>query len=106
DAPLGASMFADDSGNIQIDDRVLLIVENDAHFAHFLFELAHENGFKALVASRGSAAVTMAREVKPHAITLDINLPDIDGWRVLDRLKEDMSTRHIPVHIITTEEER
>src|SRR4029079_5270437 len=67
---------------------------------------AHENGFKAVVASRGSAAITMARELKPTAITPDINLADIDGWRVLDRLKEDMSTRHIAVHVITTEEER
>ncbi|MBC8108960.1 MAG: response regulator, partial [Anaerolineae bacterium] len=98
--------FGDDTANIQPGDNVVLIVENDISFAHFLYEMAHENGFKAVVASRGSAAITMARELKPTAITLDINLPDIDGWRVLDRLKEDMSTRHIAVHVITTEEER
>ena len=68
--------------------------------------MAHENGFKAVVAARGAAALQAARELQPHAITLDINLPDIDGWRVLDRLKDDLSTRHIPVQIITTEEER
>ena len=68
--------------------------------------MARENGFKAVVAPRGAAALTLAREIKPHAITLDINLPDIDGWRVLDRLKDDLATRHIPVQLITTEEER
>jgi signal transduction histidine kinase/CheY-like chemotaxis protein len=98
--------FADDSANISEGDNVVLIVENDANFAHFLFDMAHENGFKAVVVSRGSSAITLSRELKPQAITLDINLPDIDGWHVLDRLKEDMTTRHIPVHIITTEEER
>src|SRR5437588_4783490 len=68
--------------------------------------MAHENSFKALVTSRGAAALAMARELRPDAITLDINLPDIDGWRVLDRLKDDSTTRHIPVQIITTDEER
>ena len=98
--------FDDDSGNIQAGDRVLLIVENDAHFARYLLELARENGFKGLIAPRGAAALKIARESRPHAITLDINLPDIDGWRVLDRLKDDLLTRHIPVQLITTEEER
>ncbi len=99
-------MFADDMGNIENGDRVLLIVENDVHFSRFLFDMAHENGFKALVVSRGGTALSIARELKPDAITLDINLPDIDGWRVLDRLKDDVNTRHIPVQIITTDEER
>jgi HAMP domain-containing protein/signal transduction histidine kinase/CheY-like chemotaxis protein len=98
--------FDDDSGDIHSGDRVLLIVENDANFARFLLEMAHENGFKALVTSRGAAALAMARELKPDAVTLDINLPDIDGWRVLDRLKDDLTTRRIPVQIITTDEER
>jgi CheY-like chemotaxis protein len=81
-------------------------VENDASFSRFLLDLAHEHGFKGVIAARGSAALSLARELKPHAVTLDINLPDIDGWRVLDRLKDDIATRHIPVQIITTEEER
>jgi HAMP domain-containing protein/signal transduction histidine kinase/DNA-binding response OmpR family regulator len=106
ETPSPSPHFLDDSGNIGGDDRVVLIVENDANFAHFLFDLAHEHGMKALVTPRGSAAITMARELRPEVITLDINLPDIDGWRVLDRLKEDMTTRHIPVQIISTEEER
>ncbi|HTL29089.1 MAG TPA: response regulator [Tepidisphaeraceae bacterium] len=104
--PAPSAQFVDDAANLSSDDRVLLIVENDTHFAHFLFDMAHEQGFKAVVSSRGAAAIALARELKPAAITLDINLPDIDGWRVLDRLKDDPATRHIPVQIITTDEER
>jgi CheY-like chemotaxis protein len=97
---------ADDTGQFAADDHVLLIVENDIHFSRYLLDMAHENGFKAVIAARGAQALSLARELRPHAITLDINLPDIDGWRVLDRLKDDTLTRHIPVQIITTEEER
>ncbi len=101
-----ANSPTDDIANIRPDDRVLLIVENDTNFSRYLLDMAHDNGFKAVIAARGSAALSMARDLKPAAITLDINLPDIDGWRVLDRLKDDVLTRHIPVQIITTEEER
>ena len=104
--PAAASTVEDDSGDIQSGDRVVLVVENDANFAKVLLDVAHEHGLKAVVVSRGSAALSTARELKPHAVTLDINLPDIDGWRVLDRLKDDPDTRHIPVHMISTEEER
>jgi HAMP domain-containing protein/signal transduction histidine kinase/CheY-like chemotaxis protein len=100
--PLG---IVDDTGLIQEGDAVLLIVENDLNFARFLLDLAHECEMKAIVAARGSTALKAAVEYKPAAITLDINLPDIDGWRVLDRLKDDPATRHIPVQIITTDEE-
>jgi HAMP domain-containing protein/signal transduction histidine kinase/DNA-binding response OmpR family regulator len=103
--PSSATQFADDSDRINEGDKVLLIVENDNNFAHFLFDLAHERGYKAVVAGRGAIAIAKARELKPAAITLDINLPDIDGWRVLNRLKDDPATRHIPVQIITTDEE-
>jgi CheY-like chemotaxis protein len=82
------------------------MVENDAGFARFLLEVARESGFKGIVSSRGSDALALVRQRRISAITLDINLPDIDGWRVLARLKDDATTRHIPVHIITTEEER
>src|SRR5204863_910344 len=78
----------------------------DINFARYLLDLARENGFKAIVATRGAAALKLAREIGPAAITLDINLPDIDGWRVLDRLKDDLATRHIPVQLVTTEEDR
>jgi len=70
-----------------------------------LLEAAHEKGFKVLVAARGNSALSMAREFKPDAITLDIHLPDCDGWRVLDRLKVDLATRHIPIQIISVDED-
>ena len=68
----------------------MLIVENDLAFARFLLDAAREQGFKGLVTSQGAAALALAREYKPAAITLDIFLPDIDGWRVLERLKNDL----------------
>ena len=85
---------------------MLLIVEDDITFARILVDLAHDRGIKALVALRGSSAMTLAREFKPGAITLDINLPDMAGWTILDRLKHDPATRHIPVHIISGDENR
>ncbi|HEY7115667.1 MAG TPA: response regulator, partial [Tepidisphaeraceae bacterium] len=97
--------FTDDTAHIGPDDRILLVVENDASFVNVLMDLAHENNFKALVAPRGATALHLAREHRPDAITLDINLPDIDGWRILSRLKDDDATRHIPVQVITTDEE-
>ncbi len=96
--------FDDDSDNILPEDRVLLIVENDTGFAQLLMEVAHENGFKALIASRGDHAMTLVNQRHIDAITLDINLNDIDGWRVLARLKDNINTRHIPTYLITTEE--
>jgi CheY-like chemotaxis protein len=85
---------------------VLLIIEDDITFARILVDLAHEHGLKALVALRGSSAISLAREFKPGAMTLDINLPDMAGWTILDRLKHDPATRHIPVHIISGDENR
>ncbi|MCI0745407.1 MAG: HAMP domain-containing protein [Verrucomicrobia subdivision 3 bacterium] len=95
----------DDRGQIMPGDRTVLIVEDDTNYAKVLVELAHEQGLKAVVAPRGAAALALARELKPDAITLDIHLPDFDGWRVLDRLKVDLATRHIPVHIITVDDD-
>jgi HAMP domain-containing protein/signal transduction histidine kinase/DNA-binding response OmpR family regulator len=95
----------DDRDKIEPGDRVLLIVDNDISFSRFMLDTARERGFKGLVTSMGAAALAMARDYRPSAITLDICLPDIDGWRVLDRLKNDFETRHIPVYVITTEEE-
>ncbi len=96
----------DDRDDIRTGDRVLLIVENDLSFARFLLETAREKGFKGLVTSLGATALSLTREYKPHAITLDIYLPDIAGWRVLERLKNDISTRHTPVCVISTDESR
>jgi signal transduction histidine kinase/CheY-like chemotaxis protein len=96
----------DDRENIRPGDRVLLIVENDLGFARIVLDACREKGFKGLVTSLGAAALAMTREFKPEAMTLDLHLPDIDGWRVLDRLKNDVLTRHIPVCVISTEEAR
>jgi HAMP domain-containing protein/signal transduction histidine kinase/DNA-binding response OmpR family regulator len=98
--------LGDDRDNIHRGDEVLLIVENDAGFARVLLDAAREAGFKALVTSLGGAALTMTQEYSPSAMTLDIFLPDMEGWRVLERLKNDLSTRHLPVCVISTDDAR
>jgi HAMP domain-containing protein/CheY-like chemotaxis protein len=101
-----AAVVSDDRHAIFDGERVVLIVEDDANFAGILLDLAREKGFKGLVATTGEAALALARRYKPDAVTLDIKLPDRDGWTVLDRLKHDPATSHIPVHIISGEEQR
>jgi signal transduction histidine kinase/CheY-like chemotaxis protein/HAMP domain-containing protein len=96
----------DDRHLIQPNDAVLLIVEDDVTFARILVDMAHDRGIKVLVALRGGTALSLAREFAPGAITLDITLPDMAGWTILDRLKHDPSTRHIPVHVISGDENR
>jgi HAMP domain-containing protein/CheY-like chemotaxis protein/signal transduction histidine kinase len=91
----------DDRNLIEAGDRVLLIVEDDVTFARIMADLAHKHGFKALIALRGATAMTLAREFKPSAVTLDVRLPDMSGWTVLDSLKHDPATRHIPIHVIS-----
>jgi len=104
---MAEEMVLDDDRNvIQPGDSILLIVEDDATFTRILVDLAHEHNLKVLVALRGSSAMSLAREFKPGAITLDVALPDMAGWTILDRLKHDPATRHIPVHIITGDEDR
>jgi CheY-like chemotaxis protein len=98
--------IGDDRDTISLHDRVVLIVENDLAFARFVLDAAREKGFKGIATSQGVSALALAAEYKPAAITLDIFLPDIDGWRVLERLKNDPQTRHIPVAVISTEEAR
>ncbi|HVV00795.1 MAG TPA: response regulator, partial [Verrucomicrobiae bacterium] len=95
----------DDRYQIQPDDKLLLIVEDDPNYARILLEMAHEKGFKGIVAQRGTEALALVRDLKPNAVTLDVHLPDLDGWRVLDGLKVDLATRHIPVHIITVDDD-
>jgi HAMP domain-containing protein/CheY-like chemotaxis protein/signal transduction histidine kinase len=96
----------DDRHVIDTSHRVLLIVEDDLSFAEILLNLAREKGFKGVVATRGDVGLAFARKFQPDAITLDIELPEMDGWALLDRLKHDPSTRHIPVHIISITDER
>lgn len=102
-APLA---LPDDRNTIQPGDRVLLIIEDDLNSARILLEMAHAQGFKVLVAMQGYAGLRLAQAFKPDAIMLDIRLPDTDGWTILDRLKHDPNTRHIPVHILSINEEQ
>jgi CheY-like chemotaxis protein/HAMP domain-containing protein/signal transduction histidine kinase len=101
-----AEELADDRDGLQPDDLVLLIVDDDLHYARVLLNLARDNGFKAIVAKSGGEALSLAHEYRPTAITLDVFLPDMLGWTVLNQLKHDPATRHIPVQILTVEEER
>jgi HAMP domain-containing protein/CheY-like chemotaxis protein/signal transduction histidine kinase len=96
----------DDRENLRPDDAVLLIVEDDPHYARVLCDLSHDKGFKVLVAMRGSEALALAREFHPSAVSLDVFLPDMLGWTVLNHLKQDPATRHIPVQILTMDEDR
>jgi signal transduction histidine kinase/DNA-binding response OmpR family regulator/HAMP domain-containing protein len=96
----------DDRGNIKPGDPVLLIIEDDVTFARILVDMARSNNLKAVVALRGATALSLAREFKPGAVTLDIALPDMVGWTILDRLKHDSATRHIPVHVISGDDNR
>jgi signal transduction histidine kinase/CheY-like chemotaxis protein len=99
-----AGMVADDRATIEPGDRVLLIVDDDVRFTRTLLDVAHARGFKGLIALRGATALDLARKFKPAAVTLDIELPDLDGWKVLDALKHDPNTRHIPVHVISVDD--
>ena len=96
----------DDRAHIASNDAVLLIVEDDPHYSRILVDLARDVGLKVLVASRGADALTLAREYSPLAISLDVFLPDMLGWAVLSQLKQDPRTRHIPVQIVTLDEDR
>jgi HAMP domain-containing protein/CheY-like chemotaxis protein/putative methionine-R-sulfoxide reductase with GAF domain len=98
--------IVDDRNAIESGDLALLIVEDDPHYARVLLGLARDRGFKGIVATRGHQAMALARQFRPTAITLDIFLPDMLGWTVLNNLKLDPATRHIPVQIISLEEER
>ena len=100
------SRIADDRANISEGDAVLLIVEDDPHYARVLCDLSRDKGFKVLMAATGSDALTLAREYKPTAISLDVFLPDMLGWTVLNHLKQDSATRHIPVQMLTLDEDR
>jgi CheY-like chemotaxis protein len=103
-AQWAAQAVEDDRANLRPGDRTLLIVDDDPAFAGILIDLAHEQGLKAVAALQGAAVLSLARACRPVAITLDIALPDAAGWTILDRLKQDPKTRHIPVHIISGDE--
>ena len=98
--------IADDRGNLQPDDAILLIVEDDPHYARVLRDLSRDKGFKVLVALGGAEALALAKEYHPTAVSLDVFLPDMLGWTVLNHLKQDPATRHIPVQMLTLDEDR
>ena len=99
-------MIADDRDHVEEGDRTVLVIENDQSFAKVLLDMARDKGYKGVVELDGEAGLKAAREVRPDAITLDIDMPGMDGLQVLDRLKRDPETRHVPVHIISGVEQR
>ncbi len=96
----------DDRNSIVEGDPVLLIIEDDPHYARILLGMARDSGFKGVVAMKGAVGLALAKQFQPVAISLDIFLPDMLGWTVLNHLKLDPETRHIPVQIVSMEEER
>ena len=102
---LAIEAVPDDRETIQPGDAVLLIVEDDPHYAKILVDMARDEGFKVVVAMRGADAMPLASQYVPSAISLDVFLPDMLGWTVLNQLKHDPATRHIPVQIVTLEED-
>jgi signal transduction histidine kinase/DNA-binding response OmpR family regulator/HAMP domain-containing protein len=105
-AGLLSTAIEDDRDGIIAGDQVLLIVEDDANFARILLDAAHEVGFKGIVCQRGIEAMVLATDYNPTAISLDIHLPDVLGWSVLSQLKHNPLTRHIPVQVLTLDDDR
>jgi HAMP domain-containing protein/CheY-like chemotaxis protein/signal transduction histidine kinase len=101
-----AEEIADDRDDLETGDPVLLVVEDDPHYGRVLLNLARDRGFKVLVAKTGADALSLASKYKPTAVSLDVFLPDMLGWTVLNQLKRNPHTRHIPVQILTIEDER
>jgi CheY-like chemotaxis protein/HAMP domain-containing protein/GAF domain-containing protein len=96
----------DDRLEIKEGDATLLIVEDDPQYARIVAEAARGQGFKVLIAARGNEGLALAREFHPTAVSLDVFLPDMLGWTVLSQLKQDPAMRHIPVQIVTLDEDR
>ena len=101
----GAIAAEDDRERLSGDSRVILIVEDDPVFARILCDIAHEQGFQCLIAGTADEGALMARQYIPHAVILDMNLPDHTGLSVLDRIKRDVRTRHIPVHVVSVDDD-
>jgi CheY-like chemotaxis protein/signal transduction histidine kinase/HAMP domain-containing protein len=101
-----AETVEDDRDAIQEGDECVLIIEDEPRYARLLLDMARKRGFKGLVALNGTEGLSLARKFKPNAVTLDVFLPDMLGWTVLNQLKHDPATRHIPVQVLTVEEER
>ncbi|WP_208025537.1 HAMP domain-containing protein [Niastella caeni] len=96
----------DDRNSIQSSDKVILIVEDDIRFGKIIIEKAHQYGLKAIVATNYIEVFDFINRFTPIAITLDVKLPDTSGWKVMELLRNDLSYRHIPIHLISGEENR
>ncbi|HEY0091312.1 MAG TPA: response regulator, partial [Flavobacterium sp.] len=96
----------DDRTDIKPGDKVILIAEDNLTFAKIMLDQAHANDLKAIVTTKGNDVVDFINQFHPDAITMDINMPDTSGWKILDRLKTDFAFRHIPVYVISGEDER
>ncbi len=94
-----AKHVADDRNEIKSGDRSILIVEDDLAFLNILIQESRKHNFKCLASTTGENALKLAIKYKPNAVILDLMLPGMNGWQVLDQLKQNMETRHIPVHI-------
>jgi signal transduction histidine kinase/DNA-binding response OmpR family regulator len=104
-APAAPPALEDDRAVLGRNGRVILVVEDDPDFARILRDLARGQGLRCVVARTADEGVSLARQQLPHAIILDIGLPDHTGLTVLDRLKHDLRTRHIPVHIVSAQDQ-
>jgi signal transduction histidine kinase/DNA-binding response OmpR family regulator len=96
----------DDRNSAGTQDKTILIIEDDTAFARALLDFAHQKGYKGLVAVRGDEGLALAQQFKPVGILLDIQLPVKDGWEVMEELKANAATRHIPVHMMSSHEAR
>jgi CheY-like chemotaxis protein/signal transduction histidine kinase/CHASE3 domain sensor protein len=103
--PLSPGLLADtiddDRGSLNPGDTVILVVEDDPAFARILADMVHRKGHRVLTAADGESGLALAKRYRPTGILLDVMLPGMDGWAVIERLKGDAATRHIPVHFIS-----
>jgi signal transduction histidine kinase/CheY-like chemotaxis protein len=93
--------LVDDRDNLQPTDKSILVIEDDRQFSSILMEMVREKNFKCLAAEDGKTGLQLAEEYQPNAIILDVGLPQLDGWTVMERLKDNPQTRHIPVHFMS-----
>jgi len=96
----------DDRDNLHPDDAILLVVEDDPHYARVLCDLSRDKGLQGPCGNSSAEALALAKEYHPTAVSLDVFLPDMLGWTVLNHLKQDPATRHIPVQMLTLDEDR
>ncbi len=98
--------MGDDRTNVVTGDKVVLVIEDDIRFGKIMIDRAHERGLKVVVATGFGQVFDFVNKYNPIAVTLDVKLPDASGWRILDLFKNDINFRHIPVHLISGEENR